>query len=114
MSGSSFQYLCYQDAHKLGSGQYLQELQRMHKALVAMNATEAAQATLRVLNLLEYQQAEIEKAASQMHDVWHAVEWFHSGDYGEEKCQEILEKWKRDRYPVVSNPLDSTRAGWMP
>lgn len=80
MSGGSFDYLFCWSATGRGLGTHQENLNRMAERLEGLPyAAEAAEQTRRVLRLL----AAAEALAESLSDVWHDVEWWVSGDYGE-------------------------------
>jgi hypothetical protein len=91
MSGGSFDYLCY--AADLGTlGERRGAIEEMAQALDAYDqpaARKAADRTRAVLLAL----TAADELARQLTDVWHAVEWHHSSDWGEEDVIEALQEW---------------------
>lgn len=89
MSGGSYNYLCWNtDVYELG--QRRSEVEAMAKRLEAMDYPAAARATRDVLRLLDG----ASRCASSLEDVWHAVEWRDSGDYGDDQVAEAVAKFK--------------------
>ena len=67
MSGGSYNYLCYQDAPEPC------ELRRMAERLRELGYEEWAAQTEAMI---------APEPSKQLRDVWHAVEWLDSCDYG--------------------------------
>lgn len=87
MSGGSYNYLCW-NLDELSSRRHAVE--GMAARLEGSGYRDAARATRNVLLLIDGAQ----KAAEALQDVWHAVEWADSGDYGEGQVQAEVEKFK--------------------
>lgn len=62
-------------------------------------ATEAAAETRKVLEILD----EAEKVAQRLYDVWHAVEWWDSGDSGEEQVRKAVSEFQGEYPTRLSN-----------
>ena len=90
MSGGSFNYLHY--AAELGM---LTDRLDLVRAMVAFLASQgdtarpAADASKRVLELLEQANAEARKLA----DIWHTAEWLKSGDHGPEELRKAVARF---------------------
>jgi hypothetical protein len=93
MSGGSYNYLCYtveQDFLRYG---VISELKRMADRLTGLGyAPEAAERTKRLVQTLEFCLAEACQAKNELEDVWKAVEWWDSADWGEDDVKEAIEK----------------------
>lgn len=88
MSGGSYNYLCF---HTDNLTEHLGDLEEMSKRLDGLPwASEAAADTRRIAALLEqaYQQAQ------GLTQVWRAVEWWDSGDSGEDQVREEAERYR--------------------
>jgi hypothetical protein len=95
MSGGSFDYLCY--AVEIGTlGERRGAIEAMAQALDEYDQPAAAKAADRTRAVLAALDA-ADELARQLSDVWHAVEWHHSSDWGEEDVLEVLQKhWGGD------------------
>ncbi len=83
MSGGSYDYLCWNTddlCRRRGM------VGAMAKRLEELGYRDAARATRDVLYLLDG----AERAGQALADVWHAVEWLDSGDYGEESMRKAI------------------------
>jgi hypothetical protein len=103
VSGGSYNYLCF---HTDNLTEYSGDLDEMVERLNGLPwAADAAAATRRVQELLD----EAEKAAEALSDVWRAVEWWDSCDWGEDQVREELDEWRAKCSPggeetVPNNP----------
>lgn len=108
MSGGSYNYLY---CHERGLEEQRDDLEAMVERLSGLDyATEAAAASRHVLDLLDRAEA----AAKRLEDVWLAVEWWDSGDTGEESVREAAEKYRsgsedRARLAAVAARLDAAQ-----
>lgn len=87
MSGGSYNYLCHKTDDLSGRRGTVEEMAQRLEGLPY--ASEAAADTRRVLALLADAQAQAERLA----DVWHAVEWWDSSDYGEDDVRDAIAKY---------------------
>lgn len=91
MSGGSFNYLCY--AVDMGMlGERRGSIEEMAEALDAYDQPAAAKAAERTRAVLLALSA-ADELARQLTDVWHAVEWHHSCDWGEEDVIKVLQAY---------------------
>ncbi len=85
MSGGSFDYLCHQDC-ELSS--YTHQIVAMRDQLRKDGYEDAAKRTDYVLQHLEKAQ----RVASELKDVWQAMEWWKSCDWNEDELRAAAEK----------------------
>lgn len=88
MSGGSYDYLCFKADDLSGRRGTVEEMAQRLEGLPY--ATAAAVDTRRVLTLLD----DARNLAERLSDTWHAIEWWDSGDYGEEQAQEALAAYR--------------------
>lgn len=82
MSGGSYNYLCDRDARDL-VGDWYSTLQEMSEDLHSVFPnTKADIHTDELVRLIGHLSVEIERRSKALQDVWHAVEWWRSCDYG--------------------------------
>lgn len=77
MSGGSYDYLCFKADDLSGRRGTVERMAQRLEGLPY--ASTAAADTRRILALLADAQAQAERLA----DIWRAVEWWDSGDYGD-------------------------------
>lgn len=85
MSGGSFDYLFSADITGYREG----DIARMADTLAERGHHAAAERTRQVLHHLRMAKAIQEELST----VWHAVEWWQSGDYGADSADEAVQKW---------------------
>ncbi|WP_331763094.1 hypothetical protein OG571_47195 (plasmid) [Streptomyces sp. NBC_01369] len=92
MSGGSYNYLY---CHVAGLEAQRSDLEAMRDRLAELEreqvpgASKAARLTRYVLIHLDLAEAK----AQELADVWHAIEWRDSGDYGDSQVEEALAKF---------------------
>lgn len=94
MSGGSFNYLCHaEDLGELWAKMdFLEEMaSELHKLGYA---EDVAVETKELFELLEKCNNEIDQKTKGLKEVWRAVEWWRSCDYGEDDVREALEKYR--------------------
>jgi hypothetical protein len=93
MSGGSYNYMCFKDGSELFG--FESELQGMADRLAALGyATDAAKATYKALETIRKYKAYLDVVAEELHGVWHAVEWWDSGDSGEMSLASELMRYR--------------------
>ena len=92
MSGGSYDYLhqrplCERVVYVRQMRDRLRGLQHIPTFALAYQRTEE------VLSMLVAAQA----FADTLDEPWHAIEWWDSGDWGEDQAMEALAKWDREK-----------------
>jgi hypothetical protein len=83
MSGGSYDYLYFHVAELGGHSGMLETMAERLEGLPY--ATEAAVATRRILESI---------GDEKLAEVWRAVEWWDSGDYGEDQVRQVIEEYR--------------------
>jgi len=97
MSGGSYSYLCYKDADQIL--EHLSELEDMRDRLAELEyAADAAQETAELILIINQFFVRAGEVIDRLAPVWKAVEWWDSGDSGEDNLKKTLveygAKWK--------------------
>lgn len=94
MSGGSYNYLCYAlDLDDLISKRG--DLREMADRLAGLGyAEDAAKETEELLVFLNQWSVRAEVRMKRLSDVWKAIEWWDSSDYGEDDVHEALAKYR--------------------
>lgn len=97
MSGGSFEYVCFKldDEDQIFSS--LKELRNMESYLRARGKQEAADEIQQAIFKLETCQRRALNIGKHIHDLAYAVEWWASGDFGEEDVDEALDKMSGEK-----------------
>lgn len=94
MSGGSYEYVCFAGADELL--QKTGEIQRMADRLAGLGyATDAARETQELLLTIRQYENRINAMQGRLSGVWRAVEWWDSGDTGEERLHDALAEYRK-------------------
>jgi hypothetical protein len=94
MSGGSYDYLCCKN---IGDLLYEEEkIQNMADRLAKLGyASDAVKETLKILLTLRQFKNQIDTMKDRLSVVWKAVEWWDSGDSGEDEVKKALEEYRK-------------------
>lgn len=95
MSGGSFGYLCYKDVPELMEPSSISNLEIMVQHLQLYGYEDIARDTQRLIEYIRSASIRIEVLSENLNDVFHAVEWHESGDFGRETMIAELEKYRK-------------------
>ena len=93
MSGGSLNYLCYRGEAELLFG-YIHEMEDVEHELLKQNAPDIARDVRRLIEYIESARIRIEMLAEQLHDIFHAVEWYQSADTGLDSLRKSIENYR--------------------
>ena len=94
MSGGSFNYLCYTHEAEEIMGR-VDELEGMREYLIKYGYEDIAKDTQRLIEYIKSSKIVIETLNDMLSDVFHAVEWYESGDYGKDTMEKEFEKYRK-------------------
>lgn len=103
MSGGSYNYLCHaSDFEDLWAKRA--ELEHMADRLIGLGHTDAARETIALL--LQLRQADVwaSTMAGRLRDVWKAVEWVDSADWGKDHIDKALAEYRGDPPSAEGSP----------
>lgn len=93
MSGGSYNYLFIKQADELFGDD--NDLERMADRLAGLGwADDAAKDTYDLLAVLRTQTVRVDAARDRLRDLFQAVEWWDSGDSGEEGVRQALASYR--------------------
>lgn len=93
MSGGSFNYLCNQfEPEKLF--EYDGELSRMAGLLTTLEHADAAGETEDVIAEIAAFRRRVTRRMNRLRDVWHAVEWWQSCDWGVDQVTDAVKTYR--------------------
>lgn len=93
MSGGSYDYLCYKDPDQLMS--CTDQLQSISDRLAGLGyAPDAAAEVQELLLTIRQYDNRISSMMNRLTDVMRSVEWWDSGDCGEDAVKKSLEKYR--------------------
>ena len=94
MSGGSWNYLYSSDIENLMNERKLNDLQDMADRLAGDGYTDIAKDVQRLVEYVRSAMVRIETLFEMLKPVLHAVEWYDSGDYGEEGMLKVFEEYR--------------------
>lgn len=95
MSGGSYEYLCFADADEVRGKE--EQVRRMADRLSALGyADDAAAETMDLLLTLRQQRVYVQSVLSRLSGIWHSVEWWDSGDSGEDGLEFCLRRYRHE------------------
>lgn len=108
MSGGSWNYLCYKDIDELMNGSSTELLQDMVDRLNSAGFEDVAQDTQGLVEYIKSARIRIETLFGTLSPVFKAVEWFDSGDWGEETLNNEVLKYRKSNLDSYSKAVDDT------
>ncbi|WP_329311676.1 hypothetical protein [Streptomyces sp. NBC_01262] len=104
MSGGSFNYLCHTwDLDGLIDKRG--DLEEMSAVLAGLGyAHDAARETEELLVMLRQWEVRATVRVERLREVWKAVEWWKSSDYGEDQVHEALAEYRGESASAASTP----------
>ena len=91
MSGGCFGYLCYKEPLDLPNSQ--ESILSMAERLKELGSEQAAEETKNLITLIQEYEAAAALSIERLKDLWKAVEWHDSGDWGIEDIEEQNQKY---------------------
>lgn len=92
MSGGSLNYLCYKEPAQLFD--HLEDLEQVEQHLLAFGYKDIARDVRRLMEYIQSAENRITVLADQLENVFHAVEWYISADYGKDTLLKELEEYR--------------------
>ncbi|BFP50054.1 hypothetical protein KCMC57_64220 (plasmid) [Kitasatospora sp. CMC57] len=119
MSGGSYDYLCrVMDLGELLAKEH--RLEEMADRLAGLGyAEDAAHETQELIVQLRQFKVRADVRVKRLSDLWHAVEWWDSGDTAEKDVRDALAKYRGeptdpDNQVRITNGRDGTAFIWLP
>ena len=101
MSGGSLNYLCYAEIPDIVSR--TRDMEDVEQILIRLGYTDIATDVRRLIEYCLSAQIRINVLAEQLHDVFHAVEWYESADIGKESLIKRLEQYRNGERKEYEN-----------
>ena len=108
MSGGSWNYLFCKDIDELMNGSSTELLQDMVDRLNSAGFKDVAKDTQRLVEYIKSASIRIETLFETLSPVFKAVEWFDSGDWGEETLNNEILKYRNARLDNYNKAVDDT------
>ena len=93
MSGGSHNYLCYAEMPDIIGR--TADMEEMEETLIEMGYTDIAKDVRRLIEYCKSAEIRIGVLFEQLEDVFHDIEWNHSGDICDETLIKTLEKYRK-------------------
>ena len=93
MSGGSHNYLCFADMSEILGR--TADMEDMESALISEGYIDIAMDVRRLIEYCRSAEVKIGVLFNQLKDVFHDIEWNHSGDVGKETLIDTLEKYRK-------------------
>lgn len=106
MSGGSWNYLFCKDIDELMNGSSTELLQDMVDRLNSAGFKDVAKDTQRLVEYIKSASIRIETLFETLSPVFKAVEWFDSGDWGEETLNNEILKYMNARLDSYNKAVD--------
>lgn len=106
MSGGSWNYLFCKDIDELMNGSSTELLQDMVDRLNSAGFKDVAKDTQRLVEYIKSASIRIETLFETLSPVFKAVEWFDSGDWGEETLNNEVLKYRKSNIDSYNKAVD--------
>lgn len=93
MSGGSLNYLCYREGADLFD--HIDEMERVEAELLRRGYKDIAKDVRRLIEYIQSAENRIGVLNDQLQDVFKAVEWRISADYGDDDLVKHLEQYRK-------------------
>lgn len=93
MSGGSYDYLCDKYSEELFD--CFTMLRKMSGRLLELGYDDAAKDTITLLTIMTGMLKTIDVRADRIREVWKAVEWYDSSDWGLEEVVDAIQKYRK-------------------
>lgn len=94
MSGGSYNYLFCKEVPDLFSGSSIKDMEDMEATLLSCGYKDIAKDVRRLIEYINSAENRISVLHEQLRDVFHAVEWYDSGDYGKASLYKALDAYR--------------------
>ena len=92
MSGGSLNYLYDKEPEELFH--HIHEMEEVEAELIYQGAEDIARDVRRLIEYVKSAEIRIGVLSEQLNDIFHAVEWYHSADYGKGTLQKHIEQYR--------------------
>ena len=109
MSGGSLSYLYNKQFPEVCN--YIDEMKKVEKELISQGYTDIARDVRRLIEYCLTAENRISVLFDNLSDVFHAVEWYYSSDYGENTLIEELDRYRAGQFKTDAEVFDEYRNG---
>lgn len=96
MSGGSYDYLCYSEFPEFISENRINDMEQIEKRLIEKGYPDIAKDVRRLIEYSLSAKNRLGVLFDKLSPVFHAVEWYDSGDISEDTLSEELEKYRSE------------------
>lgn len=96
MSGGSFNYLFCKECHELFEKRNVSELEDMERELMQLGYDDVAKDFRRLIEYIKSARNRVGVLAEMLNPIMHDIEWYCSGDIGEDTLAKTIEKYRND------------------
>lgn len=104
MSGGSYGYLCYKEVQDLFCMSSIESMEEMEAYLLAAGYKDIAKDVRRLVEYIKSAENRISVLHENLADVFHAIEWHASGDYGKDSVVKALERYRAGNQEKEAQP----------
>lgn len=95
MSGGSLNYLCYKEPAQLFD--HINDMEAVEAVLLSEGYDDIARDVRRLIEYVKTAENRIGVLHDNLKDVFHAIEWYNSADYGKDTMLEAFKKYRGDK-----------------
>ena len=95
MSGGSYDYLCFKDFPEICEKPH--DINDMRDRLTQLGYLDVAKETESVNLIIDSFRVRIEARLKRLGEVWKAIEWYDSNDWGIEEVEEAIKKYREEQ-----------------
>ena len=96
MSGGSYDYLCYSEFPDYMSDNRINDMEQVEKRLIEKEYSDIAEDVRRLIEYSLSAKNRLGVLFDKLSPVFHAIEWYDSGDISEDTLSEELEKYRKE------------------
>lgn len=104
MSGGSLSYLYNKQFPEVCN--YIGEMKKVEKELISQGYTDIARDVRRLIEYCLTAENRISVLFDNLSDVFHAVEWYYSSDYGKDTLIEELDRYRAGQFKTDAEMFD--------
>lgn len=94
MSGGSYGYLYCKECHELFAYSNVRTLEEMESRFLELGYEDVAKDFRRLIEYIKSANNRVEVLGGQLNDMMHDIEWYDSGDIGEDTLAKRVEEYR--------------------
>lgn len=104
MSGGSYNYLFCKETCELFNYNNIRTLEEMESRFLGLGYDDIAKDFRRLIEYIKSANNRVEVLGNQLNGLMHDIEWYDSGDIGEDTLAERVEKYRQADTPPADQP----------